>query len=406
METKSKDLRTGRSIWEDRQAPSVAHAPLTRDIKTDVLVIGAGITGAMIADALTAEGLKVVIADRRGPAKGSTTASTALVQYEIDTPLTKLARKIGARNATRAWRRSALAVNALAARFEDLKAAAEHRRSLFLAGNELGRAGLLSEHDARRAAGLTSQFLDRKQLRDYAGIDRPAALLGSPNMTIDPRKITRALLRECTVERGLKIFAPADIVDVRASRAGVTAIADSGHHIACRHLIFASGYEFPKSVPQRGHSITSTWVIATVPQRKNLWPSECTIWEASDPYLYLRTTPEGRVICGGEDEEFSDAEKRDALMDRKIRTLRRKLHKLLPKLDTRVDYAWAGAFGQTSTGLPTIGQIPGMPNCYAALGYGGNGITYARIATEVICGALTGRADIDADLYDFPRPKA
>ncbi len=42
-----------------------------------------------------------------------------------------------------------------------------------------------------------------------------------------------------------------------------------------------------------------------------------------------------------------------------------------------------------------------MPNCWAALGYGGNGTTYARIATDVICGALIGQPDADADLYDF-----
>jgi glycine/D-amino acid oxidase-like deaminating enzyme len=36
-----------------------------------------------------------------------------------------------------------------------------------------------------------------------------------------------------------------------------------------------------------------------------------------------------------------------------------------------------------------------------ALGYGGNGITYAQIASDVIVGALTGQPDADADLYDF-----
>ena len=76
-------------------------------------------------------------------------------------------------------------------------------------------------------------------------------------------------------------------------------------------------------------------------------PDECCICEASDPYLYIRTTPEGRVICGGEDEEFSDAERRDALLGRKTATLRRKLHRLLPKLDTTVEFAWTGAFGET-----------------------------------------------------------
>lgn len=407
MTTKSKNLRTGRSIWEDRPAPAVPHGPLTRNLKTDVLVIGAGITGAMIADALTTEGLKVTIVDRRGSAKGSTTASTALVQYEIDTPLTKLARKIGKRDAERAWRRSLLAVDALAARFREINVSGTaQRNSLYLAGNLLGRDDLRREHDARRAAGIASRYLGRSELRGHIGIDRPAALLGFSNMVIDPRRITRAMLRECVKERGVKIFAPADIVDVDPGQRSVVAFTDDGHEISCRHLVFASGYELPDSLPKRGHKIVSTWVIATVPQRKNLWPGECTIWEASDPYLYLRTTADGRVICGGEDEDFSDEDKRDALMPRKAAVLRKKLKRLLPKLDTRVDFAWTGAFGQTSTGLPTIGEIPGMPNCFAALGYGGNGITYARIAADVISGTIAGRGDTDADLYDFPRPKS
>ena len=129
------------------------------------------------------------------------------------------------------------------------------------------------------------------------------------------------------------------------------------------------------------------------------------IWEAADPYLYVRTTPDGRVICGGEDEEFSDEEKRDALLARKTATLQRKLKQLLPNIDTRIDFAWTGSFGQSSTGLPTIGPVPRMPNCWAALGYGGNGTTYSRIAADVIAGALAGRPDADADLYGFSRRK-
>jgi glycine/D-amino acid oxidase-like deaminating enzyme len=115
----------------------------------------------------------------------------------------------------------------------------------------------------------------------------------------------------------------------------------------------------------------------------------------------MRTTPEGRIICGGEDEAFADEEKRDALLARKMKTLQRKLVKLFPDVSSRIDFAWAGSFGQSSTGLPTIAPVPGMPHCWVALGYGGNGITYSRIAADVITGALTGHADIDADLYGF-----
>ena len=55
----------------------------------------------------------------------------------------------------------------------------------------------------------------------------------------------------------------------------------------------------------------------------------------------------------------------------------------------------------SSSGLPRIGRVPGMPGCWAVLGYGGNGTTYARIGADVICGALLGRPDTDADLYAF-----
>ncbi len=401
MVTASKDLRTGRSIWEWQRATSVKYGPLLRDIEVDVLVIGAGITGAMIADALGESGLKVAIVDKRGPAKGSTTASTALIQYEIDTPLTKLSLKIGKANAARAWRRSRLAVDELAARLGELGVPdVVGRDSLYLAGNLLDQDELAREHDARRAAGFASRYFDRKALRARFGIARDAAILGYGNLAIDPRKVTLALLKAAT-EQGSKIFTPVEIVDIDDKKTGVTATTDDGRRIHCRHLVFATGYELPDRVPRRGHKIASTWAIATVAQPRRLWPEQCMIWEASEPYLYLRTTPDGRVICGGEDEDFADSDERDALLARKTATLTRKLGRLMRHLDPTAEFAWTGTFGSTATGLPTIGLVPKMQNCWVALGYGGNGTTYARIAADVICGGITGRPDVDADLYRF-----
>jgi glycine/D-amino acid oxidase-like deaminating enzyme len=318
---------TGRSAW-----------PLIRDIAADVLVVGAGITGALVADALATSGVMVAIVDRRGPAKGSTTASTALVQYEIDTPLTTLARKIGKADAIRACRRSLLAVEALAVRVAELGVPDVVRRNtLFLSGEELDKAALEREHAARRAAGLATRFLDRKALGDRFGIARQAALLTYGDLVLDPRKTTLALLKAAAAHRA-RIFAPVEIIDLDANRNGVTAIASNGKRIHCRHLVFATGYELPNQVPRKGHRIVSTWAIATVAQPRRLWPEQCMIWEASNPYLYLRTTPRGHVICGGEDEEFSDERERDALLKSKTPTLRRKLSRLLPALDDTVEF--------------------------------------------------------------------
>jgi glycine/D-amino acid oxidase-like deaminating enzyme len=43
-----------------------------------------------------------------------------------------------------------------------------------------------------------------------------------------------------------------------------------------------------------------------------------------------------------------------------------------------------------------------MPRCLIALGYGGNGTTYAAIAADVLVGVIAGKPDMDADLFHFP----
>lgn len=400
MLTRHRDLRTGLSVWEGGQLPHVPHAPLTRDITADVLVIGAGISGAMTAEALSEAGLGVAVVDRRGPIKGSTAASTALLQYEIDTPLVELTGKIGERDAIRAWRRSRLALDGLAAKLQELGVATAVRRdSLYLAGNTLDADGLRAEIQARRHAGLESVYLSREDLARRFEITRDAAIMSFGNLAGDPCEMTAAFLRRA-LELGAAIHAPVEIGAVQPDGRRLVASTTAGQRISARWVVFATGYELPAGIDTRAHRIISTWAMATAQQRNGLWPQECLIWEASDPYLYLRTTTDGRVICGGEDAEFSDESQRDALLPAKTRMLERKLGELFPHLDVTAQFAWTGSFGSSPTGLPTIGPMKGMPNAFVVLGFGGNGITYSRIAAEILRSTLSGKADPDGDLYE------
>jgi len=400
MTPKRKSIHSGRSLWEHLRAPGVPQRQLARDIDTEVLIVGGGVTGAMIADVLCEAGFETTVVERRRVTHGATAASTALVQYEIDTPLRELARKIGHRDAARAWRRSRLAVLSLKARLDEAEVPSVRRSTLYLAGNKLNRAELIREAQARNAIGLETVVLNRAALKQRFGIARSAALLGFDNLTVNPRYMTAAILKRAC-KSGLRIFAPVDVVDIDATRTRVIATTRDGLRIRCRRLVLATGYELPKIIPAKGHKIGSTWALATRPQRRRLWPEECLIWEASDPYLYMRTTDDSRVICGGEDEEFSTPGHRDALIPRKIATLQRKLGKLFPQLDVTAEFVWASSFGESSTGIPTIGEIPGYPNCWATLGYGGNGITYSRIAAEILRTSFLGGQDEDADLFAF-----
>jgi glycine/D-amino acid oxidase-like deaminating enzyme len=117
--------------------------------------------------------------------------------------------------------------------------------------------------------------------------------------------------------------------------------------------------------------------------------------------LYARTTPDGRVICGGQDAQFSDSAKRDALIPAKTKQIELQLGRLFPHIDPRADVRWAGSFGASSNGMPTIGEIPGYPRCYAVMGFGGNGITFSMLAANLLKAAITGRNDPQSRLFGF-----
>ena len=377
---------------------------LTSSMRTDVVVVGAGISGALVAEAATAIGLATVVLDRRAPAHGSTAASTALLQFEIDTPLIHLTEELGADRASRAWLRSFRAVADLAHLVQRLRisCAFRPRRALYLAGNELDATELAAECRQRRAIGLPSEFLSHAQLEAYAGLDRDAALLSEGAADVDPTSLTVGLLRHA-IANGCRLFVPTQLAEVVPLAQRVEMVTTDGVELEAKALVFATGYELADGIPTAGHRRTSTWAYATLPQPQFLRGNGDLIWEASDPYLYIRTTADGRLIVGGEDEDFDNEAARDALLPAKIAALQKKTKALLPWLDARADFAWSGTFGDSDNGLPSIGPIPGMPNCYAVLGYGGNGITFSVMAAQIIKALLRGERDPDADLFDFAR---
>ena len=73
--TVQRDLRTGTPYWLRHGEVRVACSPLAADVAVDVAVVGAGVSGALVADALLRSGKSVAVLDRRGPVRGSTPAA-------------------------------------------------------------------------------------------------------------------------------------------------------------------------------------------------------------------------------------------------------------------------------------------------------------------------------------------
>ena len=121
MLTQKRDLKSGLPVWLVKRPLKLKIETSLGRTSTDVLVVGTGISGALVADALMQAGYSVLALDRREPMSGSTPASTTLLQFELDTSLVELSRKIGKSDAARAWWRSAQAVHALRERIETLQ---------------------------------------------------------------------------------------------------------------------------------------------------------------------------------------------------------------------------------------------------------------------------------------------
>jgi glycine/D-amino acid oxidase-like deaminating enzyme len=97
------DLHSGAPFWPLKNGLLQNYPAIDRDEQADVLVIGAGVTGALTAFHLTAAGANVVVVDTRGVGSGSSAATTGLLLYETDAELSDLCRSIGEAAAVRAW---------------------------------------------------------------------------------------------------------------------------------------------------------------------------------------------------------------------------------------------------------------------------------------------------------------
>jgi len=399
-------LRSDDPLWLDLATSDLACEPPSQNLHCDVLIVGSGITGALIAHELVSTGMDVVVVDKRPIARGSTAASTALLLYELDSSLTELSRLRGVPDAQAAYRCTYQALLDLRELVQDLDLPCDfaERPSLYLARAADDVPALRAEAQARREIGIDAELLDQRRLQQEFGINRPAAILSSRAMEIDPLKFTRALWRR-SIAAGARVFGQTPLADRRWKSASPSVKTATGHTIDCEHVVFATGYEAPEMFPELFDlcTLTATFALATPPvDPSRLWPGRAVMWEMAERYLYLRTTADGRVIIGGEDVPFTGELPGAQAIEGATHRLLSQLGDLFPQLaGATADYAWTGVFASTPDGLPYIGPIDLVDRCYLALGYGGNGITFSTIAAQVVCDEICGRPNDTARLFSF-----
>jgi len=398
------DLVSPSPFWLLKNGLLREYPSLREDVRCEVVVLGAGISGALITHALVEAGRDVIVIDKRDVAAGSTSASTALLQYEIDTHLVDLTRRAGRKSAEQAYRACYASIDRIEqlARQAGAQFSFRRKHSVYLGAKRTDPSLLQKECDARRRAGIDVDFLDEHEIQSRFSFSRPAALLSSQAAELDAHRLTHSLFNRAS-SHGARVFDRTVVTHFEPGKRGVRLETDAGNLVDARHVVFATGYESQDFLPRRIVRLKSTFALASeVVHRFPGWWKQCLIWETARPYLYLRTAA-GRILVGGEDVPFRDPMRRDRMVDSKTKRLEQQFKELFPHIELRPDYRWAGTFGETKDGLAYIGQIRQMPHCYFALGFGGNGITYSAIAAEIIRDSLRGKRHPDAHLFQFDR---
>lgn len=375
---------------------------LEENIECDYVIVGSGVSGAQSAYFLSKSGASVVVVDKRKIAHGSTIANTGLIQYTNDKPLFACINSFGKENAVRFYQLCLEAVKGVEQISKSLEIDSNFlkRKSLYFASDQAGKKMLEAEYKALVEYGFPVEKFSKEDIKKKYHFEKEFALYTSNDAEVNPFKYVHGILQHVT-KGDVKVFSETEVKSLIGTDNGVELFTDRHFSIKAKKVIFAGGYESLELKNDKNAILSSTYAIVTESFSKNeAWYENSLIWETKRPYLYLRTTIDGRVIVGGLDEFTVIPEQRDAMLHHKKDQLLKSLIELFPIYkDIKIEYYWTGLFASTHTGLPMIREYPEYPNCYFLMGFGGSGMVYSYIFAKIVSDLVMTGFNPDAHIF-------
>jgi glycine/D-amino acid oxidase-like deaminating enzyme len=400
------DLKSNEPFWLVKNGILNSYPSLKEKIECEVLIIGGGITGSLIAHQMVKDGYDTVLIDRREIGNGSTSATTSMLQYEIDVPLYELIDQIGEEGAVKAYKACSKSIDDLDKITQELNSEAgfERKESLYYASKKKDVSWLKKEFEARKNAGFIVKWIEKEEILErYEFENTFGGILSSQGASVDAFHLAHELLA-FNSKKGLRVYDKTEMDSVEVKKGFNLVTTKTRQKIKAQKIIYAIGYESAHLIKEKFVDLKSTFaMVSEIDEKGSEKLNNTLFWNTSDPYLYMRTTSDGRVLIGGGDEDFRDPEKRDAMIDKKEKEILRDLKDLLPNYHFYTDFTWAGTFGETKDGLPYIGEHKDFPNSYFVLGFGGNGITFSVTGMEMASAFMKNENHPLTEYFKFGR---
>jgi glycine/D-amino acid oxidase-like deaminating enzyme len=404
----------GLPYWSSITQIPQQYPYLTEDIECDIAVVGAGATGALAAYQLSKANINTVLVDSDLFGFGSTSVCSSVLQYEIDYDLTGLKELIGLEKALRAFRACVRGLDDLSKLIAELEqdVGFTRRDSFYYCPDCAGAEQIKEEFLLRRHNGFPVELYDNLKSADKFSF-RVESGIYSTSLAgeIDPYKLTHSLIKNAVDNNGLRAYENTPVETVTSDSNGLVLETRTRHKIHCKKLVNASGYAAAKEAGKVASLRTSFCVVTEPVNNFNGWYNRCIIRDDGDPYTYMRTTEDNRILIGGLDSTLIDGHgtfagiiKLPAIVQKKYDVLEQKLISMFTGIDNiKAQYRFSGIFADTPDGLPYVGELKGNPNVYYDICCGSNGIVYGMLGANMIRDLYLGGEPQDLDLFCISR---
>lgn len=367
---------------------------LSGDFNTDVVVVGAGITGVTAALLLRRAGLRVVVLESGVVGGGVTGRTTAHITEVLDARYHQLAVDFGEAGARTAAESVRASIERIAGFIAEEGIACEFERlpGFLYAENDRDVTMLERELDAAQRAGLRAT-LTREVPLPYRVV---AALRVEDQAQFHPLRYLRGLLKALVATGDVHVFERSRVHAV--DDGAPCRVATDGGTVTARAVFLATHTPITKLeihtkiAPYRSYVLGLALAGAPVPPG--------LYWDTADPYHYVRryVGPDGEaLLVGGADHKTGQEPDTGA----RYRDLERWVDQHFP--GAKPSYRWSAQVYEPADGLPYIGTKPGAEHVFLATGYAGTGMTFGTLSAMIVSDQIVGRLNPWASLYDASR---
>lgn len=367
---------------------------LTEDIDTEVIIVGGGVTGSILGYYFSKEGIDSVILEKSRIAHGSTSITTSLLQYELDSNLMSLMESVPSEQVINSYKLGITALKEIEKFINENGNGCNYikRDTLLYTAKDLEKKEIYEEYKIRKENGFNVKFINEEE--NPFSFDLKAGLYAiEGGAELDPFKYTHQLL-EVATNNGLRVYENTPVIDVKYNEEYVEAITSYNHKVKGKILVLATGYNTELFTDRNFGVKTYTYNIATKPLRDiKGWQNNVLIRDNESRYNYFRTTSDNRIIAGGEDTPFTDNFNPKIAIE-KYNILEQRLKNMFNEInDIKIEYKYCGAFASTKDNLGFIGKDPNKDKLWYVLGYGANGILFAILGGLMLPKLYKGEVD-------------